>query len=257
MQNKNFHENSLRNLIFSVATLTFLLGSILLVTYLTKTHTSIAQTRKESDKSKIKVLNNINDLQIVNSKIEDDKFVIAVKNNSNKIINSFYLTTGNISYHIELIYSDVQDGIAPSSHYNLYADLDENLYSNGLSIRAILFEDGTGAGESFFIQEIKDKRYGEKLQLIKGELLLENLLSSPDLKPLEKLAKFKERISSLPVTEKDTQNEAVKLGMDLGRQRLLRYVEDLSKNTGDNKQDNLEIEITKIRNKLERYISKL
>lgn len=230
---------------------------VFLLTYSSEKNTSVAQTKAESNTEHIKVFNNIDHLQIVGSKIEKGRFTVSIKNNFDKIVNSFYLTTGDVSYHTELIYSDVKDGVAPSSEFDISTDLDKNLFSNGLTVRAILFEDGTGEGQPSLIQEMKDKRYGEKLELTKGRDLLEKLLSSGALEGIENFSEIKEKFASLPSTEKNTQNESIMLGIDSGRQRFLRYIDELSKNSEANKPDNRASEITKARNKLEKYISKL
>jgi hypothetical protein len=253
MQIRNFRDK-IKNLVLPTL-IACLLGCLFFLAYYSKTNTSIAQAAKGVDN--IKVFNNIDKLQIINSKAEDDRFIVNVKNNFDKPINSFYLTAGDITYNIELIYSDVRDSVDPASDYQLSTDLDKNLYSSGLTVRAVLFEDGTGAGEARFIKEMKDKRYGEKVQFTRGKYLLENFLSSLGSGSPAKLTELKEKTSSLPLTDENTQNESVKFGMDLGKQRLMAYVQELSRVVEGNKLGDLEPETTKIKNKLEKYISKL
>lgn len=256
MENRIFHGNGFRYLVFSVAVCALLLIVAFIAVYSGKTNTSSAQSKIEPDKSDIKVFNEIKELQIVDSKIKGSRFLITVRNNTDKVINSFYLTTGDASYHMELLYSDVQDAVAPAADYNLFVDLDNNLKLSGVKIRAIVFEDGTGSGEPSFIQEIKDKRYGEKLELTNGKQLLENLSLSLNTNPLGKLEELKEKISSFSPSDKEREREAIKFGRNLGKQRLLRYIEDLSKNADSNNLTNLQTDITALRDKLNKFISK-
>ncbi len=80
MLKKNHYKRN--NLILFMVILAFLVGGVFYIIYPNDANISSAQEIKKTPKikpitSKIKVVSNINDLQISDSKIEDNKFTIT------------------------------------------------------------------------------------------------------------------------------------------------------------------------------------
>lgn len=252
MQKKNFLSLNKNTFIFTILSL-FGFGGILVISISTNTGSSVAQTKL--NQKEIKIIDKTEVLNVISSRAEATRFIFTIRNKSDKVINSLYVTTGTNTYHFELIYSDIQSGIAPSAEYSFVTDFDKDLESSGLIIQAVLFEDKTDSGEISFVNEMKDKRYGEKIQLIKGKEFLDNTLLPSELDSAAKISLLKQKISSLP-TDKE-KNEAIKHGMHLGKERLLRYIEEISSRISSSSLTNFNTESITLKNKLEKYISKL
>lgn len=260
MQNKKFRESYVRSLFF-VSLLLCLIGCVVFFGYSAKTNTIIAQTKEPPHKRTVKVFSNVDKLDIVNSQIEDDRFSFTLRNRFDKNINSFYYTSGERSSHTTLIYSDFKNVVGPGEEHNFSTELREELYTNGLTILAILFEDGTGAGEPQTIQKMQDERKGVKLELIRGKQLIDDLLTTNSAKSkldIERVkTKFLSPISIEKLSGNESEDDMIETGKGFGRQRFLKCIDDLLKTAEVNGTNRLEPDITKVGIILEKYIAKL
>lgn len=231
--------------------------------------------------NKIKVSNKTASLQIVRVEVVGEKINLLLKNNYSKSINSFYLSSGTSQYHAELIYSDIQNEILPNEQYSFSLPVDEKTSSTEVTLRAVLFVDGTDDGEDSSIKEMKGKRFGEKTQFIQGLEWLQQAKEASPSKVVSEVTNLKLKVSSLPDKD-DKKSSAVNSGLHFGKQRLLRYIQEIlisnkpsatsqlpkdvfesnsrlspSKETEELSEANVQIRISVLQAKLERIISAL
>jgi hypothetical protein len=239
------------NLLVSSAITLFLSGGIW---YVNSAQQQSREPEAKSNADQIKVVNNVDVLEVVRTTISGPKFVVSVRNKSQKNINSFYVASDKEAWQVELIYSDTIDSVLPSTDFDISIPVSTTLYTNGLAIRAVLYDDNSGAGEPEFTKLMLDRRRGEKQELIKGKRVLEELVLEGKSKPKEKLEYVKEKFTSLQ--SEAEQNESVKLGMHLGRQRFLQAVERIER-TAEAKPASVDFELKKLITQLQKYVSKL
>jgi hypothetical protein len=258
MKNKKLDGSKVKKFIVPSFLLFLLFCFVFLFAYSPKLRIRPVEAQIKSENQQIELSTNVANLQVVGSKIEGRQFVVTVRNNYEKTINSFFLTTGDISYHIDLLYSDTADGLMPFAERDLRANADNNLYARGLTIQAVLFEDGTGAGQSPFVTKMTDTRRGQKIALTEGKKQIDALLASEGEK-LETDVKRVKNSFMISLSERSSieENEDVKGGVDAGKQRFGRYLDDLIHISEGKSAVNLTPDIKKVGKRLEKYISKL
>jgi hypothetical protein len=258
MQKKQHHFNS--RVIANVSVLfLFFLGVAVWVT------TSAKLQDKERSNSPISfstetfpVFTKAASLEILNSEFQNGRIIIRIRNTSQKSANGFYLTGHDMAWQYELVYSEVQDNVPPFAEYEIAFTSDKSKLADGITINAVLFDDGTGDGEPKFINVMKDKRYGEKLELTHGKRLLDEYavmnhsITSDDIDELKK--KFATECSKDVASE---HSENVRLGIDSGRQRFLRVVEGFNKGDPNNNFSDIGPLIKSASSRLQKFITKL
>lgn len=247
----------------SVVVLTIVFSIVSIIAYQSNSSASLSQTKTKQDefgKEEVKFFYKTNSFQVINTEIIDDNLQITLKNNYNKSINGFYLTVGNLSgdnssFDVELLYSDVREEILPNETFVLPVGLGKKLYTEGLTLRAVIFTDGTGDGEPDLIQEKQDVRQGEKFQLNEGIKLLKEFRISQSKNFSSKLESLKLNASSLP-TKDTTKSLAYNSGLSSGKETLMYY---LNKKQEYETLDELTVEqkFLQLQTKLERVVSKL
>lgn len=212
-------------------------------------------------KDEFKIVNKVPSFQVIDNEIVGNQVNFLLKNTYKKSISSLYVTVGNekdnSGYYVELAYSDFKTEISPQDTYTLQLSFEDKLYTDGLTLEAVLFTDDTADGESNFIQEMKDQRRGEKTQLTRGLYLLKSTQFS-QANYLSELANIKEKVSSSPVKAKDNaESEAFNSGMSFGRDRLIRYIDEIINKNNPPSFVNIQENISKLQSKLEKIIPKL
>lgn len=204
----------------------------------------------------INVVSYVDDLEIISTRKTEGKFLITIRNKSQKGMNSFYVMSGDHAWQAELVYSDIRDSVTPSTDYEVTVPFSKELYSNGVTIQAALFVDRTGAGNPQYIRIMQDRRKGEKRELAKAKHLLEDLISRRQLISKNDIEELKRNFDSSPADPPD-QSESVKLGMNLGRQRFLHALEQLSNRMSEDRTVDLDVELKNVNRRLHKYVSKL
>jgi hypothetical protein len=184
---------------------------------------------------------------------------LSLKNDYDKSINGFYVTVGSkseyTSYNIELIYSDIREQILPEETFKLPISLEERLYTDGITLRAVVFTDGTADGELNFIEEMKDVRQGEEFQMQKGLELLKNSNSILSKDFSSKLTNLNYNVASFTTSDK-RKSPAYNSGLNSGKERLLYYLEKMRKpNTLD--KSNAVPELLKLQTKIEKLVQSI
>ncbi len=189
-------------------------------------------------------------LQVINYKIIDNESHFLLKNVSKKDINAFYVTIlsngDGTTYQVELLYSDIKTEISPDEDFTFRAPLEEVIRYKNFSLHAVLFADGTSEGEQSYIQEIKEVREGEKIQLIKGLRWINEITSSPNIEFSSGFTNLNQKISSLYITDK-TKSQAFNSGLGTGKETLANYLQKIQTDQ----------DLLKLQSKLESIISRL
>lgn len=250
----------LRASFYGLAILSVLLSIIFLVIYQFNSNNTLAQTKTAQNKpmkERVKFFNKTNSFQIINSKVVGQDLRLSLKNNYDKSINGFYATLGskseNTSYAIDLVYSEIRKEIPPNETFTFPISLEEKPYTEIFTLHAVLFADGSSEGDLVFIQEMKDQRRGEEVQLSRGLSLLKSTRFSQESYQ-SNLEEMKAKISSLSTTE-ETESPAFKSGMSFGKDRLIRYLDEFANKTNVSSV-NVEQNKTNLESKLESLILK-
>jgi|GEM_PF-3611306 len=204
----------------------------------------------------IKLLNRTS-FRIIKSEITDNKLNLLFKNTYDKSINAFYLTIGNNhTYNLELALSESVSEIPPGDIYTFRIPVEKELHTEGLTVRAVMFTNGTGDGEKNYIQEMKDVRYGRRLQLSQGLVLLQESLSESGANLSSSIENFKFKVSSIP-NKIEGKSSAILEGMYFGKQQLERYVMELPDSNALSSLPDANDKALKLEAKLKEIIKKL
>ncbi len=134
----------------------------------------------------------------VDARVEYNAVSLSIRNDYDKIITAFAVSSSGVITRSELIDSDelFRPGVTKTKLYELPSS---TLPQDGTIIQAALFEDGTSAGNPKIIKQIRDARAGNKAQTdrIVPILILDE--RNGDLR--QELEKRKSRISELPDQE--------------------------------------------------------
>jgi len=236
--------------IVSTALLSIGLVGIWFATSATSQENALALSPK---KAEVRIINNVPGLVVIRSREDGERFLVTVKNTLDKTINGFYTTSGDVGYQIDLVYSDRLNGVSPSMEFDVAADLDDNLRKHGLTIRAVLFESANGAGEESFVRQMREKRDGEKAELIRGHVLLNRFLAKGSLRGTD-LTGIRDTYAA---QDSQMENESTKAGMHAGKDRFLHHLDMIRSNAEKDKSFDLETELRSLDAKLQEFTSKL
>jgi hypothetical protein len=122
----------------------------------------------------------------------------------------------------------------------------------GITILAVLFEDGTSDGATPAIAEIKEKRAGTKIQLKRILPLIQNVLSPAGSSKLITLDQLKEQIASLPDEGEDAASSHAKKGFRSAKEDALMNLQNLEQSDMG-----LQAGLARIKATIEKRISRL
>ncbi|HEU4387493.1 MAG TPA: hypothetical protein VFV34_06830 [Blastocatellia bacterium] len=156
---------------------------------------------------------------------------LALRNDYNKTITAYEFRVGITGTLVETFTNGIKVGIQPGeSIEKLEAiDLDPGSDKLGVQIRAVIFEDGTGDGNARLVQEIRDVRTGEVIQLEHFTSSLRKFSSSAGVRDFSQLLKTKTLLNEEDAAYQ-TLPEATKSGMRNMRQVLSRYTDNAVNN---------------------------
>jgi hypothetical protein len=228
------------------------------------TNLSQLQVKDENiiaEKSEIKVYNKTSVIEVINSKINDSQFEIAIKNNATKPINSIFLTDNEEhTYYMEMVYADIQNKIESQETFILKLPTKKDILINSITIQAVLFENGNGDGTASYITEMKDTRKGEKIQFSKCLELLKDLslLNDDDLDKY--LEEFDSKLQALP--DKSDENyknfsAEAKSGIHFGKQKVANIFKELLAESNSISTIEKKKRLLTLKSKLENIVVKL
>lgn len=137
---------------------------------------------------------------------------------------------------------------SPSSH---------NAIQQSLIISAVLFDDRSSDGDSKIVAQIEERWLGEKTQLNRILSLLQGILDSPDMDVPAALGRLKAQASSLHPQSRNNISARFENGLDDGKERVLRDIEELENKGQGNEKINIREELLRMKEHYERLISRL
>lgn len=186
------------------------------------------------------VMNETAALQAVSLVLDEEAYVLKLKNASNKNINGYSIGTGGRGkVTVDLTIGDrviLPGGVfeervpAPGSQQ---PGSDRSAQRQALTILAAFFEDGTSEGNFEAVAEIRHRRHGTKVQLTRILSLLEGSLASASSDGVATARKLKAQISSLSETPESGQHPRVKAGLRSAKEDGLTALNAIERSGGD------------------------
>jgi hypothetical protein len=246
--------------VFTAVIVLLISVGILFVVYQINPVKSIAQLRAKREEVKtVKFFNKTNSFEIINHKISGKEMELTLRNNYDKSINGFCVMIGSLKEgsgdYVELVYSGIRNEIRPNETYTYRMGVNEKIYTEGLTISAVLFTDHSGDGDPEPLGEMLDKREGEKFQLSRGFELLKATIDSSSVDYASEMENLKNDFSSFE-TDNKTRSNAYNYGLQTGKSTLIRYIERLEINRSTDESVTKQ-KFSELQSKLEIFISKL
>jgi hypothetical protein len=194
-----------------------------------KKDASLEEIRENLGIDKIPVKNNTRAFDVVSiEKTGMGDLQLVFRNGYEKKITGFQVTVGGARIQTELILGgDEREFIIPGATYQKIYMAQEGLDRHGITIRAVVFEDGSADGEPKFIEEIKDYRLGLKIERQRVLELLQGILALPDADMSVALEELEAKIPSLPQRKKSRGLDNIALGMNHERRRILGEIKKI------------------------------
>ena len=213
-------------------------------------------TSSIQQKVNLQIENKTQALQVENLEVTDKFAKIRLKNNYTKNIDSFelYVGGGN-SFQVEFI--DIDQVIAPGGTYQVKEPLTSEMVKEGITIRAVTFDDGTADGDVKIIKQIKDTRMGEKMQLLKILPLLTKTINSSNANLLTDLDTLEAQISALSSEESSTLPDNVRIGLQNAKYRVINRIKEIRQGYQNNPNINIREQLTKVKDHQKRTLAKL
>jgi len=175
----------------------------------------------------ISVANRTSRFEIVHlEKTPERNIRIELKNNYEKTITAYHISLGSTSILVETMLNPVDGGVHPGDTVDLVEgiNVDPDLQKEGLVIRSVVFDDGTGDGEPKSIQEINDYRLGEMIQIKQTAHLLTESVDADN----SQIESTLERVSKASFLSSGSDggkvSRSVKFGAEDTRKRIAAFV---------------------------------
>jgi predicted outer membrane protein len=165
-------------------------------------------------------------LAIADVKIEKDNVILTLRNDSNKTITAFSWSSSEVIYRSEMVGSE--NTIAPGATKEKTCSLPSPASSEkGITILAVVYEDGTSDGVAKFVKQILDERAGTQAQLSRILPLFRDALATPQGKSLmKKRESIKLKLEQLPEDE-DGQSLEFRIGLHNEKERALESLKQM------------------------------
>jgi len=174
-------------------------------------------------------------LTVVNLKVHGEAVLLSVRNDYDKTITAFSVTSSGVTARNEMLGSDYV--IAPqSTNTGEYGLPSASGPENGIAVMAAVFEDGTTDGDPEFVKQILDARAGKQAQLARILPILEEAsITLKEAGSSQKWQTIQLRIAQLPDCEKRRSFEfcaALNDEKELAL-RKVKQVEQINRDRGD------------------------
>jgi hypothetical protein len=131
------------------------------------------------------------------------------------------------------------------------------MLAEGITVLAVVFEDGTGDGDPRRIKEINDQRYGYKVQILRILVLVENILKSPAADTPTAIDELERQITTLSTEPDNEMPVHSKLGLHNQKEEALRDVKEVRSVVQEPGRSTVREGLDRIRNRLEKRLSRL
>lgn len=241
---------------FQKTFLTFALISFSCLTLLVSNYS--ATSGSNGQETRPQIINRTTGFQPASLTDKDGDYLILLKNNYSKNINGYIIgigASGKVTVDLTIgsraiAPGDIVEERIPIS--NVRASSEGGTAHPGITILAVLFEDGTSEGAAPAIAEIKERRAATKIQLTRILPLIQNLLSSPGSAKLNTLAHLKEQITSLPERTEEVTSPHAKKGFRSAKEDALISLQNLEQSD-----IGLQEGLTRLKGDIEKRIARL
>jgi hypothetical protein len=167
-------------------------------------------------------------LTIVDIEIQKHFAVVTLKNDSNRVITAFALSSSGIILRSEMIGSD--KAMASATTTTKLCDLPSSTSpEEGIIILAVVYEDGTSEGDAKFVKQIFDARAGTQLQLTRILPLFRDASVTPKTMSLtQKREAMKLKLEQLP-EEEEGQSLEFRVGLHDEKERAMNNLKELER----------------------------
>lgn len=147
------------------------------------------------------VISLVANLTIVEVKVKAQDVLLTLRNDSNKVIKAVSLSSSGVNNRSEMIGTD--QVIAPGALYTEQCGLPSpTSQEKGITILAVVYEDGTSDGDAKFVRQIFDARAGTQAQLARILPLFRDVLATPKgMSLMQKWEAIKLKLEQLPEEE--------------------------------------------------------
>jgi hypothetical protein len=195
---------------------------------------------------------------------KDGKYVMLLENNYSKNINGYVIgigKSGKVAVDLTIGSRAITPGGVAEEHIpisnlraptDLRASTEEGAPTPGITILAVLFEDGTSEGAAPVIAEIKERRAGTKIQLKRILSLLQSSPTSARTAKLIALGELKGQIASLSEGTQDAMSLHAKRGFRGAKEDILTRLETLEQSDTE-----LTEGLTRLKGDIEKRIARL
>ncbi|HXU37819.1 MAG TPA: hypothetical protein VN937_15760 [Blastocatellia bacterium] len=165
---------------------------------------------KESDGDlkirSLKVTNRTRAFELVDIEEVDDKNIrLTLKNGYEKKITGFQVSVGAGRVQTDLtLGGDETNFILPENTYQEIYAIQHETDARGITILAVVLEDGTTDGDAEAIEEIEYYRLGMKMERKRVLSLLQGVLKTDDSEIVSALSRVENQVSSPSITQDKT-----------------------------------------------------
>ncbi|MEN3333272.1 MAG: hypothetical protein V7641_2637 [Blastocatellia bacterium] len=172
------------------------------------------------------VISLVPNLTIVDVKVQKYNVLLLLRNDSDKAITAISLSSSEVNYRSEWI--DTEKVIAPGATGIEQCGLPSPTSpEKGITILAVVYEDGTSDGESKFVRQIFDTRAGTQAQIARILPLFRDALVTPkNMRLMQKQEAIKLKLEQLPEEEEGRSLE-FRVGLHNARELALDKLKQL------------------------------
>jgi len=193
-------------------------------------------------------------LEIIETKAGEGVVRVSFRNASRKNINGIQVAVNGSGFEVEFLDADEpKRRLRPGGTYQEW--FPTSVTDTDVSVLAVVFEDGTGDGDSRLVNEVLETRQGVKKQLQRFDLILSQSLNSPnvDAKTLEKLnAELDKSIEDDP-----TDSGAIRLGQRKANQQIRHDLQELERRLNAESKGNVRNGLTLIQQRHANRVSEI
>jgi len=206
--------------------------------------------RASASPQELKVKSQTKGYEILKADLVDNEVRIRLQNNHRTTITAFAIRiSGTATVKEDFAYSEVHFGIEPGETFQTSYPVTPSPEVPTIHLLAVLLNDGTDDGNSKVVQQIKDQRLGQKIQILRTLRILEREgQSRKDLKTTKSdivaalNTSESETLVSLrelsPISRNDNRlSDELKAGLQWEREKILRRFDDLEKLPAENREE--------------------
>lgn len=207
-----------------------------------------SRSKSNSQDRPPKLSNRTSGFEAVNVETKSGRVRLTLKNNYNKTITAYAISTGENTHSLHELES--KEFLTPGSTRNQ----DVRLPSEGnITVLAVVFGDKTSDGDATAVKEINDYRLGKKTQYDRIVPLLNKILAALDNEMLSALEKAEAKIYRFS-TDSPEKSHFIIAGLSDAKESILMDLKELKQQLGQSEDTSIVRErIVRIKRSFERY----